>query len=49
MIITKDNVKEAQEVIRKGKEHRSSDTEWYMALAVLKEAFNSGYDVVKTH
>lgn len=48
MTLTSDKVREAQEIISKGKENYFSETDWNWALDVLKEAFNNGYSVVKT-
>ena len=47
MTITDDKINEAKEIIIKGKDKCFSDSDWNWAIEVLRQAFESGYDLVR--
>ena len=48
IILTKDKILEAKDIIIKGKEKCfNPDTDFSWALEVLRTAFKNGYDIVK--
>ena len=45
MKLTKDKIREAQNIIKDGKDKCFSDSDWKWAIEVLQLAFKNGYDI----
>lgn len=47
MSITLEKIKEAKEILCKGKEHCFDPEDYDWAIRTIKQAFEEGYDIIK--